>query len=207
MTARGRTDHRKIQLYLAPTPVPPLTNPLEHARSGQQCQQGLCRIFVRTRGLGELDILDIADTLGESELLSAFIIDLHPSHEPLPSPPLPSPTNRDRLRWRHPRGLAPRRNVGLPVDGVPPVDSRGSHRTGSGPMFTTKEGPGRADHRPPKIVRGRGMMHHPSSVKQMRQPLLPSSNSRNPHGSLACHLQPYRSAPGGPEDSHRPPAA
>lgn len=186
MTARGGTDHRKIQLYLAPTPVPPLANPLEHARSGQHCQhcqQGLCRIFVRTRGLGELDTLDIADTLGGRAIVR-IIID--PSPWPR-TPRLASPPSRDQLRWRHPRGLAPRRNVGLPVDGVPPVDSRRSHRTGSGPMFPTKEGPGRADHRPPKIVRRRGMMHHPSSVKQMRQPLLLSSNSRNPHGRPAGH--------------------
>lgn len=46
-------------------------------------------------------------------------------------------------------------------------------------------------------------MHHPSNVKQMRQALLLSSNSRNPQGGLAGHgmpgqvsfVQPYRSAP------------
>lgn len=46
-------------------------------------------------------------------------------------------------------------------------------------------------------------MHHPPNVKQMRHPLLLSSNSRNPQGTLAGHgmagqvsfLQPYRSAP------------
>lgn len=91
--------------------------------------------------------LDIADTLGELLSASLSVPCPHPGHEPLPP-------NRDLLLVAaSPRGLAGDRNVGLPVDGVRQVDSRRSHKTGSGPMFPTEEGPGRADHRPPKIVR------------------------------------------------------
>ena len=142
MTARGGTDHRKIQLYLAPTPVPPLTAPWALG----ECEirpAGTCRIPSWTRALGW--------TL---PTLWASYYPQHrrprPGHEPLP--PLPPP-NHNQPRWRHPRALARRRNIGLPVDGVPPVDSpKIPQKGGSGPMFATKEGPGRADHRSPKIV-------------------------------------------------------